>query len=52
MGVRSVWLERTVRRTDMQAIDHKTYKDYVEYNKARGYSAFPESLWNALKEDS
>lgn len=36
----------------MQAIDHKTYKDYVEYNKARGYSAFPESLWNALKEDS
>ena len=34
----------------MLAIDHKTYKDYVEYNKARGYRAFGEDLWNALKE--
>jgi hypothetical protein len=34
----------------MLAIDHKTYADYVEYNHARGYGAFPEDLWNALKE--
>lgn len=34
----------------MLAIDHKTYADYVEYNRAKGYGAFPEDLWNALKE--
>ncbi len=36
----------------MIATDHKTYADYVAYNHARGYGAFPESLWNALKEDN
>jgi hypothetical protein len=34
----------------MLATDHNTYQEYVEYNRAQGHGAFPESLWNALKE--
>ena len=34
----------------MLAISHKTYADYVAYNRAKGYGAFGEDLWNALKE--
>lgn len=34
----------------MLAADHNTYQDYVAYNRARGYQAFSEKLWNALKE--
>ena len=34
----------------MLAVEHNTYADYVAYNRAKGYGAFPEDLWNALKE--
>lgn len=34
----------------MLAVAHNTYADYVAYNRAKGYGAFPEDLWNALKE--
>ena len=34
----------------MLATDHNTYQDYVAYNRAQGYQAFGEQLWNALKE--
>ena len=34
----------------MLATDHNTYQDYVAYNRALGYQAFGEQLWNALKE--
>ena len=36
----------------MLATDHNTYQEYVEYveyNHSRGYQAFGEDLWNALK---
>lgn len=36
----------------MLATDHNTYQEYVEYNRSRGYQAFGEVLWNALKKDT
>ena len=36
----------------MLASDHNTYQEYVEYSHSRGYQAFGEDLWNALKEDA
>ena len=36
----------------MLASDHNTYQEYVEYSHSRGYQAFGEDLWNALKKDT
>ena len=33
----------------MQAIEHKTYNDYVTYNSKLGYQVIPESLYDNLK---
>jgi hypothetical protein len=47
LGYRS---EEVEHLDEKHAMAHKTYADYVTYNKSKGHQVIPQKLWNNMKQ--